>query len=418
MKIPNLRWLIVGLILLATTINYIDRQAISIAEPFISKEFGLDAQGYAWIVFWFLLAYAVMQFLAGALIDRIGAKRGFSLSIIWWSIANMLHAAGTGAASLSIYRFLLGIGEAGNFPAASKAIARWFPANERATAFGILTAGPGLGAILAPPVVAFLIATYDWRTAFIVTGAIGFGWLVAWQIFYDEPEQSRFLHEQERTLILQNRQTEIGETERKKVFEFFRETSVWGLILARFIADGSFYFFVFFLPKYLTDVRGFNLKQIGLYTWIPFLAADVGSILGGWASGFLIKRGWPLLTSRKIVMSLGALGVPFAFPALFVDSAYAALACISLALFSIQFKQSALFTLPADLFPARNVATVWGISGAAGSLGGMAFTPLVGWLIKNVSYTPVFAIVSLMNIFSVLFVFIFIPKLNSKNKKS
>ena len=411
MKIPKFRWLIAGLILLATTINYIDRQALSIAESAISKEFGLTAQDYSWIVFWFLLSYAVMQAAMGKLIDRIGAKRGFSLSVIWWSIANMLHALGTGMVSLSIYRFLLGIGEAGNFPAASKVISRWFPPNERSKAFGILTAGPGLGAIIAPPLVAFLVLTVGWRMSFVITGLLGFFWFILWQVLYSRPETNAFLAENERKLILGSRTEDDNPSDRTPWISFFKYKEVWGLIGARFIADGAFYFFVFFLPKYLTDVRGFDLRQIGLFVWMPFLAADIGSILGGWTSAKLIDRGLSLNASRKIVMWVGALGVTIAFPAIYVTSAHVALLLICVALFFIQFKQAALFTVPSDLFSSKEVASVWGISGMAGSFGGMLFAPFIGYLITNISYTPVFAIVSTMHIASVLFVMILIPRI-------
>jgi MFS transporter, ACS family, hexuronate transporter len=407
------RWLIAVLILLATTINYIDRQAISIAESQISKEFGLDAQGYSWIIFWFLLSYALMQAVTGKVIDKIGAKRGFSLSVIWWSIANMLHAFGSGVVSLSIYRFLLGIGEAGNFPAASKAISRWFPASERSIAFGILTAGPGLGAIIAPPLLAILILNFGWRMAFVITGLLGFVWWFAWQFLYDEPETSKFPNEAEKQFIVADRSSEEASTTNKSWFSFFRYREVWGLMLSRFIGDGAFYFFLFFLPKYLSDVRGFDLKQIGASAWFPFLAADIGSIFGGWLSGYLIKKGWSLNASRKTIMWIGAIGVPFAIPALYADSGYSALALIGVAMFFIQFKQAALFTVPNDLFASKHVATVWGISGMAGSLGGMAFAPVIGYLIKNISYTPVFIIVSLMHIISVLFVVFLIPRIRN-----
>jgi MFS transporter, ACS family, hexuronate transporter len=407
------RWLIAILILIATTINYIDRQAISIAESQISKEFNLDAQDYSWIIFCFLLSYALMQAVTGKLVDKIGAKRGFSFSVIWWSIANMLHAFGTGVVSLSVFRFALGIGEAGNFPAASKAISRWFPPAERSTAFGILTAGPGLGAIIAPPLLAILIINFGWRMSFVITGLLGFVWLFAWQLLYDEPETSKFPNEAERNFILNEQKVEIIEKSETPWLSFFKYKEVWGLMLSRFVGDGAFYFFVFFLPKYLSDVRGFDLKQIGASAWFPFLAADIGSIFGGWLSGYLITKSWSLDASRKTIMWIGAIGVPFAIPALFADSAYIALALIGVAMFFIQFKQAALFTLPNDLFSNKHVATIWGISGMAGSLGGMAFTPIVGWLVKNISYTPVFITVSTMHIVSVLLVMLLIPKIRN-----
>ncbi len=253
-KIPHLRWIIIGLICLATTINYIDRQSLSVVAPIISKEFDLSNQDYSWLPFWFLFAYSLMQIFSGRLIDIIGTKRGFSLSIIWWSIANMLHALGSGLMSFSIYRFLLGVGEAGNYPAGLKAIAEWFPKKERATAVGIINAGTGLGAILAPPIVAFLVFYYDWRVAFVVTGALGFIWLIAWHFIYAKPEEHSRITNEELALITADREN-VGLIEPPKPWHYFLQyKEVWGLMLGRFVCDGAFYFFVFWLPKYLTDV--------------------------------------------------------------------------------------------------------------------------------------------------------------------
>jgi ACS family hexuronate transporter-like MFS transporter len=412
-KISHLRWIIIGLIALATTINYIDRQAISVVAPVISKEFNLSNQDYSWLPFWFLFAYSLMQIFSGRLIDIIGTKRGFSLSIIWWSIANMLHAFGNGLTSFSIYRFLLGMGEAGNYPAGLKAIAEWFPKKERATAVGIINAGTGLGAILAPPVVAFLILYSGWQMAFIVTGAIGFVWLIAWQFAYAKPEEHPRITEAELALIVADRE-DVGVVEPPKPWYYFLQyKEVWGLMMARFVCDGAFYFFVFWLPKYLTDVRKFEIKDIGMFGWIPFLAADIGALFGGWLCGYLIKRGKTVDFSRKVVMWLGALIVPVILLASSTESPYTALFLIAVGMFAIQIKSSSLFTVPADLFKSKDVAFVWGLSGAAGSFGGMLFQPLVGWLVQNHSYIPVFWIAAFMHIVSALIVMAMIPKIEN-----
>jgi ACS family hexuronate transporter-like MFS transporter len=411
----NLRWIIIVLIFLATTINYIDRQTISVAAPSIMKEFSLTKQDYSWIVTSFLLAYAMMQVVTGMFIDRIGTKRGFSIAIVWWSIANMLHALGSGVWSFSLLRFLLGVGEAGNYPAALKAIAEWFPKTERSTAVGILNAGPGLGAIIAPPLVAWLIVTMGWRMAFVVTGAIGLIWLIAWQKIYDTPEFHPRLTQQEAELILGERFNNPALRTKTPWRRFFQYKEVWGLMLSRFVCDGAFYFFAFWLPTYLSDVRGFSIQQIGMFAWIPYLAADCGSLLGGWAGTRLIKNGMTVNRSRKVMIWLGAAMVPMAMPAYFVSSPYMALLFIAIAMFAVQIKSSSLFTVPADLVDSQNVATVWGLSGAAGSLGGMLFTPLIGWLVDHVSYQPVFVIVSVMHLVSALIVMILIPRIEPLN---
>lgn len=409
----NLRWVLVGLIFLATTINYIDRQTISVAAPVISKEFGFNAQDYSWIVFSFLLAYAVMQVVSGLVIDRVGTRRGFTISVVGWSIANMLHAFGAGVLSFSVFRALLGTFEAGNYPAALKAIAEWFPKSERSTAVGIVNMGPGLGAILAPPLVAWLILSVGWRGSFVVTGAIGFLWLVAWRQLYHPPGEHPLLTPGEATLIREGR-GEDGAAPSIPWHRLLRDREMWGLMLARFSSDGAFYFFVFWLPKYLADERGFSIAQIGLWAWIPFLAADLGSIVGGWSGTRLIRGGFSIDASRKLMVWVGAL---FVLVSLFTANAstpHVALLYVAIAMFGIQVKSSSLFAVPADLYPARSVALAWGLSGAAGSLGGMAFTPVVGYLVDHVSYRPVFWIVSFMHLVSALFLTALVPRIERK----
>lgn len=417
-KIKNFRWLIIGLIAVATMINYIDRQALSVVAPIISKEFNLSNQDYSWLPFSFLLAYSLMQIFAGRIIDFIGTKRGFSLSITWWSIANMLHAFGGGVLSFSIFRFLLGIGEAGNYPAALKAIAEWFPKKERATAVGIVNAGNGLGAMFAPSIIAFLVFYFGWKAAFVITGAFGFIWLIFWLPLYSKPTENKFVTEKEITLIQQD--TDISSDEDKPLHwsHLLKYKEVWGLMLSRFVSDGVFYFFLFWLPKYLADVRGFDLKQIGYSAWIPYLAGDIGSILGGLLCGWFINRGTSLDLSRKLVIWIGALLTPTVLLANWSESPYQALLLISVGMFATQIKSSSLFTIPADLFKSKNVAFVWGLSGAAGSFGGMLFQPLAGWLSDNYSYQPVFWIVATMHIVSACFVSAMIPKIKNLEEAS
>jgi MFS transporter, ACS family, hexuronate transporter len=412
-KIPHLRWLIIALIATATMINYIDRQALSVVAPIISKEFNLSNQDYSWLPFWFLFAYSLMQIFSGRLIDIIGTKRGFSYSIVWWSIANMLHAFGAGVWSFSIYRFLLGIGEAGNYPAALKAIAEWFPKKERATAVGIVNAGNGLGAMFAPSIIVFLVAYFGWQASFIVTGLVGFVWLIFWQMFYAKPSEHSRITTEELQLIQQDNDNLENDEKPQHWTYFLKFKEVWGLMLSRFVSDGAFYFFLFWLPKYLTDVRGFEIKQIGYFAWIPYLAGDIGSLLGGFLCGWFIKKGMSLDKSRKIVIWIGALIVPVILFAVQSESPYQALFLIAVGMFAIQIKQSSLFTIPADLFKSKNVAFVWGLSGAAGSFGGMLFQPLVGYLVENYSYLPVFWIVAVMHIVSALFVMWMIPKIEN-----
>lgn len=405
-----MRWRVAIMLCLVTAISYVDRQALSVAAPVIRTEFGLTNTQYGWITYSFLMAYALGQVALGPVIDRLGTRRSLSLAVIWWSVAAMLHAFGKGFLSLFALRGFLGITEAVNFPAALKAVAEWFPAHERALATGIVTAGTGIGAILAPPLVGLLIHFYGWQAAFLVPGAVGFLWVLAWKRMYALPEAHPTIAPAERDYILAGRVPEaVGSVSRWRDYLRYRET--WGLILARFTGDGAFYFFAFWLPNYLHSERGFDIVRIAWVAALPFVAADLGALFGGWLGGRMIARGIELDAARKRVIWLGALLVPVALPAVFVQSPYLAVLLVAGALFAIQVKQSALFAVPTDLFPARDVAAVWGLSGAAGSLAAAFSQPLIGWLIDNYSYTPVFAIVSVMHIVSAFMVAVLIRRI-------
>ena len=408
---PRLRAAMVGLLTLATTINYIDRQALSVAAPVISRELGLSATDYSRIVFFFLLAYALMQVVTGAMVDRLGARLGFAAAIVGWSLASMAHALGRGVMSFSVLRFILGFFEAANFPAALKAIAEWFPPSERSSAVGWVNVGPGLGAILAPPLVAWLTLTWGWRAAFVGTGVLGFVWVGLWLGLYRQVARS---------MTPKDPGSEPGPAApaepRMAWPELVRDRRGLGLMIARFTSDGAFYFFVFWLPTYLAGVRGFEIREIGLFAWMPFLASDLGALTGGFGSTYLIRRGWSIDASRKIVMWTGAVLSACALPAAAASTPYLALAWISVALFGIQVKCSSVFTLPADLFPAGSVALAWGLSGAAGSLGGMLFQLYVGRMVDTVGYNPVFLAVSVMHLLSAGCVMLFIPRIGARER--
>lgn len=405
------RWRIALLLCLITTINYIDRQALTVAAPLLMDEFAISNADYGLITSGFLFAYGLGQMLCGPVVDRLGTKRAFALAVAAWSIAGMLHAWGRGLVSFFTFRVLLGLTEAANFPVALKAIAEWFPRSERSLAVGILTVGPGLGAIVAPPLIALLISVWGWQAAFLVPGAIGFVWLLVWQAWFYSPADHPHLPGRERELILRD----VGEPEPAPVdrpwYWCLRYPEVWGLMLSRFVSDGAFYFFVFWLPIYLTSQRGFDLTDIALFAWIPFLAVDIGGLAGGWLGKVFVDRGASIDQARKRVIWIGALLVPASLPAVAAESWVVALALIAVAMFAIQFKASSLFAVPADLFPARDVGTIWGLFGAVGSFGGMAFSGLAGWTIDQYSWTPLFVAVALMHIVSAALVNGFIPRI-------
>jgi len=445
------RWQIAILLCLITTINYVDRQAFAVAGPVIVEEFGLSNTEFGAITSGFLFAYAIGQMIVGPIIDRLGTKRSFRFAVIAWSIAGMAHAFGRGFWGFFSLRALLGFTESMNFPAAIKAVAEWFPRAERSMAVGIVTIGPGLGALISPPLLGWLITAFGWQWAFIVPGVAGFVWLVIWQARFESPERHPHLSDAERALIFADRAAEADtetETEREPVgqgaqpaaqnakpggktakpagtnakpagknnlrdaLRYFRYREVWGLMLSRFVSDGAFYFFVAWLPLYLAQERDFDIRAIAMSAWIPFLAADLGSLFGGWLGTRLIRNGMSVDASRKWVMWIAALLVPCALPAVMVESPVVAIALIGVAMFAIQMKASSLFTMPADLFPARDVATIWGLFGAVGSFGGMLFVATAGWVSEHYSYTPIFAAAGLMHIVSAAIVMLLIPKIH------
>lgn len=392
---PHLRWWIAGLLFLATVINYIDRQTLSVLAPVLRDEFGMSNTDYSRIVSAFMLAYLIMQTGSGRIMDWLGTRRGFSLCIFWWSAAAMLHATARSALQFGFFRFLLGLGEAGNWPGAVKAISEWFPVRERAFAIGFFNSGSTLGAVIAPPLVAWLALTYGWREAFLITGCLGFFWLLLWLALYHLPREHRWLRPAELEYIERGQQEEHV-AEKLRWRELFRFRQVWGLVLGRMLADPVWWFYVFWLPEYLKRERDFSLAMIGYFVWIPFLAADIGNLIGGAASGLLVKSGMPVLRARKAVMLASAFLMMSGIPAVLVDDAGMALALISVATFSYSTWAANILTLPADLFPQHIVASVSGLSGTGAATGGMIFTLIVGAVVDRFSYIPVFTAAGLM----------------------
>jgi ACS family hexuronate transporter-like MFS transporter len=409
-----LRWRVAILLCAITTINYLDRQALAITGPTVMREFSLSNTQFGLINSTFLFAYAIGHLLAGPFIDRVGTRRAFGIAVVAWSIAGMLHAWGRGFVGFLVLRGVLGVTEAANFPAALKAVAEWFPRRDRSLAVGIVTVGPGLGAVIAPPLLGALAVGWGWQAAFIVPGAVGFVWLALWLLWYRLPHEHPGIGAAERQLILADREpagTVAPVRPLRDLAGYLRQRQVWGLVLARFTNDGAFYFFVTWLPTWLDQARGFDLRQIAAFAWMPFLAADAGSLAGGWAGQRLIARGASVDRARKVCIWAGAVLVPLTLPAATADSVWSAMALIGLAMFAIQFKAANLFALPVDLFPAREVGSVWGLFGAIGSFGGMAFVAAVGWVSEHYSYEPVFWAVGVTQVLSAVFVSWLIPRI-------
>jgi ACS family hexuronate transporter-like MFS transporter len=401
MKIPNFRYVVAGMLLLATMINYADRLAISVLSPTLRAEFGMTEQDYGFVVFWFMFAYAIMYAASGPICDRLGTRKGFAVFIAAWSIAAMGHATATGKWSLSIWRFLLGLGEPGNWPAAAKAVAEWFPLEQRALGIGIFNAGSSLGSAIAPPLVAWLTLQFGWRMAFVATGAVGFLWLAAWLLLYQPPHLSRFITDREwKFLKGRVRPPEEAVAVRQPKGEWLRVLRMrecYTLIIARFFTDPVVYFVIFWLPEYLKKERGFDLAMVGKYAWVPFLFGDVGYLFGGWVSGYLIRHGWHWVRARTFVLALGCIVMPVAIMAPRVPEAWMAIGVICIVVMGHSLWISNLLTLPTDMFPASRVGTATGLSGMGGAIGGMLANLGTGYVVTHYSYSPIFLMAGLMH---------------------
>lgn len=392
--IPKLRWWMATLLFCATVINYVDRQALSVMAPVMTPELGLSNIDYSNVLQAFLVCYTGMYLLAGYLIDRWGTRMALAVSMVWWSVANMLHATASGALSLGIFRALLGIGESGNFLAAEKAISEWFPPKERGIANGLVNAAAATGAILAPPLIAWIYETWGWRFAFVLTGGLGFVWLYFWLTWYWIPAKHSRIGDDERELLAGPAKSVRRPLRWRQLFGF-RQT--WGLFLARVIADPVWWFYLFWLPKYLGEERGFTMVEIGLVAWIPYLTADIGSILGGWVSGQLIRRGTTPLNARKLTMLPCALMMPLGLLVAFSESSTVAVATICLITFAHMAWKTNLMTMTNDIYPTAIVGSVAGIVGLGSGLGGTIFTRITGYVVEDYSYQGVFVIMAFLH---------------------
>jgi ACS family hexuronate transporter-like MFS transporter len=391
--LKHLRWWIVWTLFGSTVINYISRQTLSVLANVITQQFHLSNTDYSRIVSAFQIAYALMWLVGGVLIDVMGARLGLVLAMVWWSVASMLTGLANSVLSFGLFRFLLGVGEGCNWPAASKVVAEWFPARQRGLAVAIFDSGSSVGAILAPPLVWWVTRTVGWRYAFVASGLLGFVWLGFWLLLYHPLRNHPRLSEEERAVIQAGRDTAEVSRQRgaARWLDLLKQGNVWGIVLGRSLTDPIWWFYVFWLPKYLGDARGFDLKHIAVFAWIPFLAADIGNFTGGFASGFLIKRGMPVIRARKWVCVLSSLPILAGIPAALTHNAYWAIALISVAVWGYASWSTMGLTFPSDLFPHDVVASVTGLSGlVASGLAGTLFTLAVGWLVDKFSYFPAF----------------------------
>jgi ACS family hexuronate transporter-like MFS transporter len=385
LKINNYRWVIVVLLFLATTINYLDRQIIGLLKPILEVEFTWTETDFARIVMAFQAAYAIGLLLLGWFVDKVGTKAGYSITIIFWSVAGMLHAVARSAVGFGLARIGLGLGEAGNYPAAVKTVAEWFPKKERALATGLFNAGTSVGVVAALMLVPWILTNYGWQEVFWITGALGFVWLILWLIYYDIPAKQKRLTTAEYTYITsgQEEESESVETAPIKWFKLFTLPQTWALITGKGLIDPIYWFFLFWLPSYFSSMFKLDLKKPSLELMIIYLATTVGSIGGGYLSSWLIKHGWPTLKARKTVLAVFAVLELAIILIQFVTDVWVAVGVISLAVAVHQAWATNVFTLASDLFPKQAVSSAAGIAGMAGAVGGIFFPMLVGSLLDS-----------------------------------
>jgi ACS family hexuronate transporter-like MFS transporter len=385
----RVRWWILALVFFATTVNYLDRILFSVLIPVIREDLHISNEAYGYINASFQMTYTIGFLLMGKFIDKVGTRIGYMVSLIWWSIAAALHALSSGVMSLGFWRGMLGLGESGNFPAAIKAVAEWFPKKDRAFATGIFNAGTNVASMIGPPLFVWITAIVGWRACFLITSSLGLVWLVVWLAYFRQPQEHASVNREELAYILSDQEEEgapkIGWSQALK----YKQT--WGFGLAKFLTDPVWWFYLYWLPPYLYDVRKFDLKQIGWALPVIYLMADIGSVGGGWISGWLIRRGCSHGKARKLAMALCAAVMPIAAMSVLAESPIVAIALVCLATSAHQGWSANLYTTTSDIFPKQAIASVTGIGGCLGGLGGVLFSALIpGYVVTHFGYTPVF----------------------------
>lgn len=423
-KGKNFRWTICALLFFAVTINYIDRLVFSILSPELQKVFNWSNSDYTNIAFWFEVAYAIGLTGVGRLLDWIGTRKGFALSLTGWSVAAMAHAAASTVAGFGLVRFFLGLTEAGVFPAAVKTAAEWFPRKERALVAGIATAGSNVGAVVAPLLVPWLFITYGWQWAFIFTGAIGLLWLIAWFALYQPPEKHSRLSAEELAYI----RSDPPEPKAPKIpwSHLLRYRQTWAFIVAKFFTDSVWRWYLYLLPLFFSQQFGLNIKDFGLPFITIYLMADFGSIGGGWLSSWLLNRGWSTNAARKTAMFICALCVVPVMFATMVPNMWIAVGFVGLAAAAHQGFSANIFTTVSDMFPQNAVASVVGLGGTAGALGAMLMLQVTGMLFDGVGsggdntgvYTTLFIIAGSAYLIAFGLMHLLAPELASVNSET
>jgi len=413
-RIGRYRWVICALLFFATTINYVDRQVLGFLAPDLQRSIGWNEAQYGFIVTAFQGAYALSLLVIGRVMDKLGTRKGYSLAIIIWSLAAMGHALAQSAFGFGVARFALGLGEGGNFPAAIKTVAEWFPKKERALATGIFNAGSNLGPIIVPLTVPWIVGHYGWQAAFIATGAVGFVWLIFWMPLYRPPEE----HPRVSPGELAHIKSDPPEATTKVSWaRLFPHRQTWAFAIGKFLTDPVWWFYLFWLAKFLDKNYHISLAKLSLPVIVVYVVADIGSVGGGWLSSTLIKRGWTVNRGRKTAMLVCAICVVPVIFAAFSTNMWTAIALISLATAAHQGFSANIFTFASDMFPRRAVGSVVGIGGMAGAVGGMLFSLITGYVLlwTNSNYTPVFIVCGSVYLLALLIMHSLVPHLEPVN---
>ena len=394
----RVRWWIVWTLFLSTVINYISRQTFSVLAPLITAQYHLTHTDLAKILGAFQVSYAVTWLLGGIFLDAIGTRIGLALAVVFWSLVNIFTGFASSVVGFASFRFLLGIGEGLNWPGASKTVAEWFPSEERSIAVAIFDSGSSVGGAIAALAIPLIAIALGWRAAFVVSGLLGFVWLFLWLRAFHPLDRHPRVSQDEASFIRAGQEVPVISAERgvRRWLQLVRQRNVWGIVLGRALTDPIWWFYVFWLPQYLSDARGFSLQRIALFAWMPFIAADLGNFTGGFISGYCIRRGVSVVRARTWVCAVSCLPMLAGIPAAGVHNVYAALALICFALWGYASWSTMGLTLPSDLFPQDVVATVTGLSGLAAGLVGSVFTIAVGILVDRFSYGPAFLIAGLL----------------------
>jgi MFS transporter, ACS family, hexuronate transporter len=410
--IHGLRWWIGGLLFASTVINYIDRQTLSALAPFLKRDYHWTNEDYALIVISFRVAYAIGQTALGRMMDRLGTRLGLTITVAWYSVIAMLTSLAGGLRSFAFFRFLLGMGESANWPAATKAVAEWFPRRERGWAVALFDSGSSIGAAIAPALVLWLYGSFgDWRPAFIATGTLGFFWILLWRRTYHPPETHPRISEEERQMILADREeSSSGETEgaeRPGILALLSMRQTWGVIIARAFTDPVWFFIADWFMIYLVS-KGFDPGATLIAFWIPFVAADLGNFAGGGFSSWLIRRGWPVGRARKAVVLFGALGMTMLIPTIAMSGLFAIAGLFAISTFAYAAYSTMALVLPSDLYSSSSVATVSGLSGTAAGILTIVSTFLVGWVSDHYSFEPILIAASIIPAIGAVLTFVLV----------